>query len=314
MKKRSNILTQSLCILALIGLSNCTEKTSTPPQSQFHTDFASGVEFLNSKAPQVQEFTLDLTTSQLITSENGITYKFFPNTFRSINTQAIVNKDVKIELTEYNSKADMIFSGVTTVSNNEILESGAMFNIQASSGSQELYMSGSYQVNVPSADLKSDMQIFRGIETSGSDDQPSINWVTDTVPDSSVVIDSSQKYYQLNLSFLSWCNLDRFYNAPTGDPVRVIIPEEYVVAGTKVYMIFEERSVVGLFQVPGNEFNSGNYNIPEGWDVKFLVVAVLDGELYYGFRSSTTGPNHLEEFEELTKISEEDLDELIRNL
>ena len=309
-----NITMIAFALLSTLAMQQCSEPEPKPVD--FSTSFSTADLFLNSRAPQKETFTLNLTSSQTITSANGWKYTFMPNTFRAKISGNFINNNIQVEITEYNSKADMIYSGVTTTSNTSILESGGMFKITASSGGSELEMSGSYEVLIPTDDPVDDMRIFRGNEQITQDSTPTVNWVIP--PDSSqgdssfVPTDSSRKYYVLNMTFLSWCNLDRYFNAPTGDPVRLKIPSEYLNYRTTVYMIFDGSSVVNLFRnVDNSEYNSGSYNLPSGWDIKLLVISIKDDELYYGLVDSQTGPNHLEELTSLTLITEEDLDELI---
>ncbi len=81
-------------------------------------------------------------------------------------------------------------------------------------------------------------------------------------------------------------------------------------------MIFEENSVVNLFSdATLEEFNSGNYILPLGWDIKLLAVCVDENkELQYALVDSEITDPHLETVTTMTKITEADLEALIKAL
>jgi hypothetical protein len=63
------------------------------------------------------------------------------------------------------------------------------------------------------------------------------------------------------------------------------------------------------------EFNSGNYILPLGWDIKLLAVCVDENkELQYALVDSEITDPHLETVTTMTKITEADLEALIKAL
>jgi hypothetical protein len=313
MKKHSIKLLAGLALL--LGLSQCQE-TDPKPEVK-NTSFSSPSAFLKSHAPVVQKVTLNLSTTQSITSENGWKYTFTPNTFAKVSNSAIVNSNIELDITEYTSNADMIYSGITTTTTgNRILESGAMFNINASSKGEVLYVVKDYEMSIPTEDPKDDMFTFSGM-TNGNDSVNNITWIqSDSNNNPATVVDSgNDKYYFVRFRFLSWCNLDRYLNAGSGSSVHCKIPTEYMSATTKAYMIYEEKSVVSLYNdFSKSEFHSSNFILPLGWEIKFLIVAIKDGKLYYALVETTIVDKHMVTVDELTAISDEDLTDLINGL
>lgn len=318
MKNKLKLVAQILAVSAIIlFFSQCNDKEATGPKiSEFETEFTSGQAFLKSKAPEVQKFTQDASQYFFITSKNGFIYSFYPGTLTQ--NGAPVSGDVDVEIIEYTSKSDMIFSGITTLAGDRLLESGGMFNIDITANNQSVDLNGTYQVSIPTAQLDFGMQIFEGQEVNNPDGTIGVNWVT---ADSSWISgDSSNSQdsgrYYLNLNFLSWCNLDKYYNATDGGQVRLKLPEECTSQNTTVYMLFEENSVVHLFaDATLEEFNSGNYILPTGWNIKLLTVCVDENkELKYALIDSEITDPHLETVTSMTKITEEDLEALIKAL
>lgn len=318
MNIKKKLILPALAFTAIIlFFAACNDKEPTGPRiSEFETEFVSGQAFLNSKAPAVQKFTEDASSYFQVTSSNGLTYAFFKGSLTQ--NGAPVSGNVDLEITEYTSKSDMIFSGVTTLAGDRLLESGGMFNIQISANNQPVQLNGSYQVSIPAASIDFNMQVFQGQEVNNPDGSNGVNWVS---ADSSWVnTDSSENRdsgrYYLNLNFLSWCNLDKYINAPEGGQVRLKLPEECTSTNTTVYMIFDENSVVNLFaDATLEEFNSGNYILPLSWDIKLLAVCVDENkELKYAIVDSEITDPHLETVTTMTAITEADLEALIKAL
>ena len=291
-----------------------------------NTAFTAATDFLKSNAPEPQRFTKDVANRFTLVSSNGIHYRFKPNAFKTKAGQ-IVTGQVNLELTEYLTKADMIFSGVTTTSGSEFLESGAMFNLTATQNGQELELVDDYRVQVPSQDQDPNMIIFQGEEVEDSSGS-TINWVPSKT--SNVIRDTTQSdsswsdttydpgyYYTLQIRFMSWCNLDRYWNASTGSPIRVKIKESGKERATVYVAIKSLNGVVYLqYDASLGEFNSRKYNLPNGWDITIIVVYVDKDkkQLEYAWIDSRTRDNHLEEVDALTVISEADLEALVKNL
>jgi len=303
---------------SLFFFSQCNDREIpiTPVDTEFTTSFTSASEYLKSLAPSSQSFTEDASNFISVISTNGFIYTFYNGSL--MQNGIPVAGDVQIEVTEYVSKADMIFSGVTTLAGDRLLASGGMFDIEITANGSPVDLNGIYEVSIPRTQIDFGMQIFEGEEITNGDGTPGVNWVSADSSwirqDSSETQDSGR--YSLNLNFLSWCNLDKFYNATDGGQVRLQLPAECTSSNTTVYMLFDENSVVNLFaDADLKEFNSGNYILPEGWDIKLLAVCVDDNnELSYALVDSEITDPHLETVTTMTKITEADLESLIKSL
>lgn len=305
-----------LLILAVL-VSGCNEynpgdpnpvpddNTSKPVTGQMRS-------FLTKRSPETQTFTKDASNYIYITSKNGYIYTFPKGVLRDAQGNVVEGK-VDVEITEVTSNSDMIYSGVTTTSGDQILQSGGMFKIDISQNGQKLKVNGNYGVILPTSNVQSDMRIFQGKESITESGDTIVDW--EESDSSTWSSDTTGRRYHLNLNFLSWCNLDRYYNASNGAQVRVKLPDGFTNKNSTAYMIYNVRSVVYLFvDAQNQEFNSMNYNIPLGWNIKLLVVASKDDQLYYGLRNSTVVQDHLEKFDDLTKVSEAELEDIIDKL
>lgn len=320
MHKTVKKIAQVLAFMVLVILFvQCNNKEVTGPRiSEFETQFTSGKAFLTSKAPVKQQFTKDASNFFQITSQNGFTYAFSAGSL--IQNGNPVSGNVEVAITEYTRKSDMIFSGITTLAGDQLLTSGGMFNIEISANNLPVELNGIYQVSIPTQNIDPRMEVFEGREVTNADKSMGVNWVTADSswldPDRDTINREDSGRYYLNLDFLSWCNLDKYINAPEGGQVRLKLPKEFTNSNTTVYMIFEENSVVNLFaDATLEEFNSGNFILPLGWNIKLLAVCVdTNKDLQYALIDSKITDPHLETVTAMTKISESDLETLIKAL
>ncbi|GEM_PF-2159470 len=322
MKKILKIASPVLLLLFFVGCDD-----SEPLQLEGgNTSFTSAKAFLQRSAPEAEVFTKDVSSRFTLKSKNGLHYRFKSNAFKTMSGQPVTGQ-VNLKLTEYLTKSDMVFSGVTTTSGKDFLESGAMFNLTVSQNGQDLQLVDEFRVQVPSTDQDPNMIIFEGEEVEDSSGT-SLNWVpsnTSNVVRDFIRSDTSWSdttydpgyYYTLRIKFLSWCNLDRYWNSSTGSPVRLKIKQ----ADRKncvVYLAIKSlNGVVFLgYDHLNEEYNSRSYNLPHGWDITIIVVYVDRDkqQLEYAWIDSRTRDNHLEEVDELKVISEEDLEALVKTL
>ncbi|MFT5723673.1 MAG: hypothetical protein ACI9JN_000790 [Bacteroidia bacterium] len=323
---KNSIKISVLILIVSVLQIGCDDTQSIGPNNGGNTSFTTAKAFLNSKSPKEQVFTKDVNNRFTIISDNGLHYRFKPNAFKTSAGQ-IVTGQINLQLTEYLTKSDMVFSGVTTTSGTDVLESGAMFNLTATQNGQALQLVDDYRVQVPSQDQDPNMIIFEGEEVEDSAGS-AINWVPSK--SSNVVRDSLRSdtswsdttydpgyYYTLKIRFMSWCNLDRYWNSSTGSPIRVKIKESGKESAIVYVAIKTLNGVVTLRYNPNaDEFNSSRYNLPNGWDITIIVVYVdRDKEqLEYAWIDSRTRDNHLEEVDTLKVISEADLEALVKSL
>lgn len=300
-----------LCVTSMVIYSCSHEAGEDIPTNtnEGTLTYASAQEFLADNAPKPEVLSLDATTGGLLTTKNGITFMFGPNSF-SLNNAAVTG-NVDIEILEVSTPMDMMLTGATTSSSTFALESGGMFKIEAKQNGQDLQLTNGarYQVTIPApTGLDGQMRVFQGVEEENIvrwEERDSNFWRTD----------SSQKGYVLDLDFLKWCNLDKYMDQPNQTKVRVKLPDGYTNTNTSVFMVFKTNMVTPLFGDKVNEeFNTGSYTAPIDMDVKFVVIAVKDKKMYYAIVDSKLVKDHLETINNLTEVSEDDLKKILEGL
>ena len=173
-----NILAILLAVFSVsILISSC--KKDDPPTGTspvITSNYADIREFLDSKAPQAQSFTINAQIPISIRTEYGTTLTFSSNAFQDAQGN-IVTGNVDIQVTEYMNRSEMILGDKPTVSNGQILISGGEFNVEAFQNGAELEASPTYslQMTVPTDNPDNQMTLF----TASEDPDGFVNWQSD---------------------------------------------------------------------------------------------------------------------------------------
>lgn len=129
---------------------------------------------------ETQEFKVSNNSATEFTSKDGTIFKFEAGSFQTTRCAIIT-----LKLKEYNSKSRMIFGNVHTMSNNEALESAAMYDLRAYCEGKEIQLKRgkNYEVLVPlesGKELREDMKLFYGEK----DFAGNLNWIESIDPNS----------------------------------------------------------------------------------------------------------------------------------
>ena len=274
------VLSIALLISSLFFFS-CDENKDTPLPYNNLNDFFEG------KAPSMQSFTVDPSTTQTITGSQGTEITFYANSF--VDAQGIaVTGSVTVELQEIFKKGDMIWSDRMTISNNQLLESGGELYLNATSGGQKVFMNQDYLMNVPISNATSNpfaMQLFEGQTVADT-----FSWTP--VDSSWVGVDTLNNNYNVYFDSLKWINCDYFYNSGTLSTVNAE-PTGHGVTLTDVraYMVFTNINSVAPMYALGNLFSSGSsFSAPVGEAVTIVIIG-MDGTQFFLGTLSTTVTN-----------------------
>src|SRR5690606_1991447 len=106
------------------------------------------------------------------------------NSLVSEKTGREVTGMVKFSVTEYYKISDMLLSNLSTTSNGQLLETGGMVHITATSNNEELKLNNgqSIEINFPTKQKENDMQLFSG----SWENENNINWIPQTIVESEI--------------------------------------------------------------------------------------------------------------------------------
>ena len=287
---------------------------------------ASGEVTLDENYKQCFDFNPSL--DEKIVTASGNTFYFPKNAFTSKEGVNIINKTINICIWEFASKKSLVYAGLTTEANGEMLETGGSFFIMATYNDEKLNLKQgeSYTIEIPFKKSHPDMFTYYGNKKDGI-----INWTVDK--NSAVMVnevnnladneignanemleseidgyyyeetetEKALDFYEMTAGKLGWINCDRFYEVKEKSPlmVRVNGAEDMVVR-----LIF--RDINSVMPAYANSNHKDQYeasDMPTGEKVLLLAYAVKDENTVFGYKEIVIGENPVEKIDltDLTK-------------
>lgn len=188
-----------ISILSLIGCSQVQTSDEDIKNDAVEITLSEISEFLK---PQKQTFTWSVKSDTVITCEKG-TKIYLPKNCLDPNTYD-ENKPITIEVKECYKLSEFISEGLTTLTNNKILETGGMVNIEVKQGdrSVQLKKDSKYGLLFPKdAESNEFMQTFQGKINSDEN----IIWELDAS-----VSDQSKKTNPITPNLLTECEFNLY--------------------------------------------------------------------------------------------------------
>lgn len=170
--------------------------------------------FWKDQLPQVQKSSFNTSMGAWITGKSGSIVAIEPDAIVDAAGN-LVNGTVDVEYIEYNTISDMAFSGVTTVSGTELLESGGMFYLNVKQNGKDLkFKSGkNISISYPQTNKTDDaMNFFTGNAKPGAN---KVDWVRkDTVALKPKRDSGSRAFFNINFNYFQfgYCNIDWYCN------------------------------------------------------------------------------------------------------
>lgn len=318
--------------LALLGLFSCKKEIIEPLSNPIDEPIPtikvnSANKFLkNNLSARKQVFTFQPNTYFDVIGNDGTIIKIMPNSFKDGNGNNVTST-ISFELIEVLSFNDMIKTGVTAQSPNDLFISGGQLKMTASSNGQEVYLKEGYPLDiyVPTVNLDPQMRIFEGAENNDSTvvwnqtalDTATVNLITDTINGTNPVSYYNFLYANPNLN---WINCDYFYNSTNPKTfVTINLQGNQTIENTVVFIYFEQfNSVLTLhgeivngqhrFVIP-----PGYSGIPININASIFAISKIDEQFYYNKTDFLVSENYSTTID-LTEISEENLNLIIDGL
>ncbi len=135
-------------------------------KNDFFRNAKKGEKSSSSKSfPAPEKFDINNTNDTIIETKGGLVFAIPANAF----SKSKVELEIKTALTP----EDIIKSGLSTMSNNELLQTAGMFSIKGYADDEELSLLKEIAVRVPAKEINPAMQLFDGVHDSTG----KINWV-----------------------------------------------------------------------------------------------------------------------------------------
>ena len=293
---KSTLLSAAILATAIVSVTACKKDKSTP-------NYAKADEFLASHAIKVQSFMGNASAGFSIIGEKGTKVTFTPNAFVDGNGNA-VSGNVTVTLKEVLSKKDVLFSGVMTESNGQLLESGGEILVKAQKDGVDLRLNPALQndgarVEIPKVMNNKDMGLFvqdkrqQGGGATGGNQQPQSPYTWNPAP--YYPFGNGPNSYTFSLPSFTWVNCDRFYSDPNPKTTITALPafqDNNQVSDLQVMLVFKNiATVVTLpFDYTVQKFQSYQNSLPIGLQADLIILGKdSDGFIQFGTQSITIG-------------------------
>lgn len=292
---KATLLSAAILATAIVSVTACKKEKSTP-------NYAKADDFLASHAIKEQSFTGNAATGFSITGKDGTKVTFIANAFVDGNGNP-VSGNVTVTLKEVLSKKDVLFSGVMTESNGQLLESGGEILVKAQKDGVDLRLNPALQndgarVEIPKVMNDKDMGLFvqdkrqQGGATGGNQQQQSpFTWN----PAPYYPFGNGPNSYTFSLPSFSWVNCDRFYSDPNPKTTVTALPafqDNNQVSDLQVMLVFKNiATVITLpFDYTAQKFQSYQNSLPIGLQADLIILGKdSDGFIQFGTQSITIG-------------------------
>ncbi|KAB2810396.1 hypothetical protein [Phaeocystidibacter luteus] len=276
-----------LACLFAIGFTACESDPlggDNNPDPTPTATYTSINELLEDMAPPVQTFGFDADDGGVFTTPRGSQITIPSSAFVGLNGQPI-SGNVQLEFQEIFTRTDMMTTGVTTVSNNALLNSGGAYTIDVTQNGQSLAVApnASIEVRIPEQAVDPGMQIFVGQNLgTGSNN----TW---QLPDSATTFNflRDNGFYQITSQYLGWVNCDAFYQAGILDPIHFDLLGVQGLDYTNTIIFGYAHGINNLFN-PWKLANASfvnsqmrNYRLPNV-NQTIIVLTLKQGQFYYG--------------------------------
>lgn len=286
------LLSAAILATAIVSITACKKDKSTP-------NYAKADDFMASHAIKEQAFSGDAGTGFTVKGEKGTTITFSPNSFTDGNGN-VVTGNVTITLKEVLSKKDVLFSGVMTESNGQLLESGGELLVKAKKDGVDLRLNpagNGPRVEVPKIMNDREMGLFvqekrdQGGSTGNNQPQNPYTWV----PAPYYPFGNGPNSYSFTLPGFTWVNCDRFYNDPNPKTTITVLPafqDNNQVSDLQVMLVF--KNIATVITLPFNyslqKFESYQNSLPVGLQADLILIGKdSDGYIQFGTQPVTIG-------------------------
>lgn len=271
-------------------------------------------EFFSKNGVGAQYFSLDPFRRTTIIGRCGTRFTFYPFSLVD-HTGKLIEKEVEVKLTEVYSKKEMILTDKVTTSEDRLLESGGQFCIEAFYEGQPVHLNAPLTVEVPvRCKLRNAlaMHLFQGSisKTRGFQAERGFDWTQASNKPLSIRKIGQRKFFYFQITDFNWWNCDFYFSKRCS---KTMVSARHVCHHDDfddmvAFLAFDHlNSVARLYR---GEHSFTSFNIPAKQSATMLMMALRDGQLYFGKRHISKTSNKLI-YVKLEEVSEEEtLEEL----
>lgn len=256
---------------------NYTVPVKTAPGSKNLASFGSIEEFQVKNQPTLQVAYINAAKETTLTFKENTSLSIPAGAF-TLNGVPITQGLVKVEVRELTKRSAMVLSGISTQTNDNLLESAGMMELQASLNSQKLEVNSS---KPPVATFAAGTnRNFNDFGSFAMNPQTK-NWEFDDAK-VEVFADNGQMYFRMPVRQCGWINCDRFYHYNPSYDIPIKVPK-YFENNCHVFVVVHYlRSCVKLYwddaKKEYNVTSKGYAGFPDTLTVTAVCEGLKDGE------------------------------------
>jgi hypothetical protein len=242
------------------------------------------------------DFTIYPATEQVIYGEQGTVVRFPANCFSTQGLESV--EKIEITLCEYYTMQDILLSGLTTTSEDKIIETGGAIYIEARFKEKVLHLKTDHPIEIffptQGSELKNGMKPFEGKSKDGLIDwNAQINGDVKKVKEGTALFTATEDFddssdweneeeseegyysetdgYLMKVGKMGFINCDRFYDFPVNTELIVSVDSDVKMS---YRLVFEDIKSV----LPGYEYSPEGFmkfsNLPKGKQAIVIAFSI----------------------------------------
>ncbi|MBL7813020.1 MAG: hypothetical protein JNL57_12430 [Bacteroidetes bacterium] len=264
-------------VLALVACGRELNYINPLPNAKFSAGAFSIADLQAQNLPPVQTFTINMANSQQLTCSGGTQLMIEPGSLM-VDGKPATSGTVQIQVRELQQPSKIILTGITTQTDNGMLESAGMIELEANipdapakrvdvNPTQPVYMA------VPASSKP-------GASTSGFGSfyfNPSNQTWTAGTDTANRIWRNNQWMFNMPVRKKGWINCDRFYHQKPCSDIRVVLPDTFMGCTDVFVVVHKLRSAIRLYlDTSKREFNVKSRGY-DGFPDTLLVTAICHG-------------------------------------
>jgi hypothetical protein len=258
---------------------------------------------------QLQRFTINSAEDTTIAGQRGTLISF-----KADSSTSTIGRDIEIDLCEYYSIGQCLLSGLSTTSNNRILETSGMIRLEARSSDASLPASDlRFHVSMPTRSGR-DVSIFSG----RTDSTGRIDWTLDQsttihtdlgsslLGADTITIEQRPVFNTFLTSNLGWINCDRFVEYENLSDVLVSF-KDYPPGAVYSLVLLDQASIIAGRATDGTLRFGG---VPSGLNACVVALSMDDGGAMSVSMLDLTIGQGKHEMPELRPMPKEDIERM----
>lgn len=287
---KTNLKTLMTCVLLALLLINCDDDDNNNPPPMNDADIYQSLdELVQVLKPAEQLFTINPTTAQTVTGEDGTIISIAANAFTDDSSNPITTP-ITVKLREHLTVEDMLLANAQTSSNNQLLVTGGSFNVSfedengTSVNADPWSLQAEFPVTTDITGFENDMRYFIG-ETTTVDGREVVNWTLGG-NNESWMDEGTFNIFGLEQGL---ANCDVLYDMASESPTQFEVTVSGVTdySSTVVWMVIDDfPSVIMITSLNDTMTALKTYDnsIPTGLNATLLAITI-DEDSYLKFGS-----------------------------